>query len=197
MRISSTGWLLVCSCLTACTASDNIAVGPSGKPLACVVDIDRTINDPNTSHHRKIRNQDPMANAQPVLQKLASRGIAIFYVSHRRISYLAETKKWMARYEFPPGAGLYLCDRDESKFQFKTRIIQMLQKDYDILFGLGDRGSDMKSYSACGIIALRVASPSAWLVADQRIQEIVDAASKGISSGRDVHNDHSHPTEGT
>lgn len=155
---------------------------PRAKPPACVIDIDKTITDP--AFRRKMAKKVPMANAPAVLSRVASRGIAVFYLSRRPVGRLEATKWWLAQHGFPPGAGLYLCDRNEDRVPFKIRIIQELQENYTFLFGVGDQPTDAESYGICGIPYLHIETAADWLDAERRIEEIVAAASAGRPAGR-------------
>ncbi len=176
------GALLLSWAGCAGSGEDAPARPPGVKPPACVIDIDKTITDP--ASRGRTAKKAPMANAQAVLARVASRGIAVFYLSRRPIGRLETTKWWLERHGFPPGAGLYLCDRDEDRVPFKIRIIQELQKDYTFLFGVGDQPTDAESYTICGIPSLHIETASDWLAADRRIQEIFAAANAGRSAGR-------------
>ncbi|MCX6348408.1 MAG: hypothetical protein NTV79_02750, partial [Candidatus Aureabacteria bacterium] len=138
------------------------------------------------AYRRRIEEKVPMPNCRDRLQWLVSRRVAIFYVSARRADRLDQTTWWLAHNGFPPGAGIYLSDNSGDAIAFKVGIIERLTKDYNILFGVGDRDSDMEAYRRGGVAALHVNQPSDWLALDRQIREIVDAASVEKPSGLDI-----------
>jgi len=80
------GALLLAAGLRGCGVFSRLA--GSGKPPACVVDIDQTITDGRRP--ARTLNNTPLLRARDVLRRIRKRGIAIFYLSKRPAYKLAE-----------------------------------------------------------------------------------------------------------
>lgn len=167
------------------------------QPLACIIDLDGTIAD-ETERRKAAAGEDgklsgkeydayfdpsgvpgdkPLPTALETLRWLDGRGIIIFYVSSRPAAMLDASRKWIRDNGFPAGKDvLHKEQRYEKSLKYKTRVIEEIKADgYDVLFGVGDREKDIKSYEAAGITAIKV-EPNVdgdWKRVRREIEEII------------------------
>lgn len=158
------------------------AVAQEAKPKACVIDLDGTIAD-ETARRAKaeaecpkekdkkgyykiyfdpalIAGDKPIEKAREVLKWVDDQDIDIYYVSSRNRSCLAASEKWIEDNGFPEGKGVIHQERPEKSVPYKTRAIKGIQEKADVLFGVGDQGTDIEAYENCGIKAIKVEANS-------------------------------------
>ncbi len=122
-----------------------ILSGP--RPPAAIIDIDSTIYI--------TRIKKPMKGASETLRWLDNCGINIIYLTGRLAHRYSKTRKWLQYYDFPRGSHLILNkNKDESSLNYKIRKIVELQRDYTIVFGVGDKNNDFHAYQKCGVVAI-------------------------------------------
>ena len=181
---------------TACAAWEAAAAGGGG-PKACIIDIDGTIAD-ESARRKAAAGEDgvlrgkeyeayfdparamsdrPITTARATLRWLAGRGIAIFYVSSRPSSMLESSKKWLRKSGFPEGRGIFhKKEKYEKSLVYKTRVVEgIISEGYDVLFGVGDRDKDIRSYRAAGIVGIKVApnDDGDWKRVRKQIEKIL------------------------
>jgi len=120
----------------------------------------------------------PLGGARETLQWLRDLGVSIFYVTGRNENRWAETSAWLEHFGFPPGAGAFFrSEPAEPTRVYKTRVIRKIQEKHRVLFGVGDKRSDVWSYQACGIVAIRLGSDwaraRAWIAEILKVEEIL------------------------
>jgi predicted secreted acid phosphatase len=151
---------------------------PPPKPKACVIDLDGTIAN-ETARREKAekecpREKDkngfyaiyfdpaliamdaPIVKSREVLSWVDAQGVRIYYVSSRNQGCLDASRKWIEQNGFPKGARIVLQKRPQKSVPFKTEAIKEIQGEADVLFGVGDRDSDIEAYGNCGIKAIKV-----------------------------------------
>lgn len=122
-----------------------ILSGP--RPPAAVIDIDSTIF--------MTRSKKPIKGASETLRWLDNYGINIIYLTGRPAHRSSKTRKWLQYHDFPRGSHLILNeDINESSLNYKIRKIGELQRDYTIVFGVGDKNNDFHAYQKCGVVAI-------------------------------------------
>ena len=141
------GALLLAAGLRGCGVFSRLA--GSGKPPACVVDIDQTITDGRRP--ARTLNNTPLLRAREVLTRIGERGIAIFYLSKRPSYKLEKTGRWLKDHGFPPGEMVILnADPKEDGYYYKLREIRKIQERYTVLCGFGNE-NDRPVYRDAGI----------------------------------------------
>ncbi len=136
-------------------------LNPSPRPPACVVDIDGTI----TSRNR------PLPGAREILQWLDGCGVKMFYLSSRPIERLPGTRRWLEHQGFPRGKIIHKPYPQENRVDYKSREIGKIQEHYRIVFGIGDKDSDLAAYRRQGIIAL--STDRSWWDLEALFKEIL------------------------
>lgn len=122
---------------------------PGEKPPAAVVDIDGTI-----AHYRGQAVVGAVDGSVEILNWLGGCGVKIFYLSSRPIGSIAQTRRWLDDHGFPPGQVIHKSNPRESRVDYKSREIRKIQDDCRVLFGIGDKLTDLRAYRKRGIIAL-------------------------------------------
>jgi predicted secreted acid phosphatase len=167
------------------------AIAQPQKPLACVIDIDGTIaneqerralatNPDGSTNWRRyfdselVRKDRPILKARKVLKWVEKKGIKIFYVSSRETTVLEATKWWLKKYDYPEGK-IYHRKPFTNTLKFKIRSVRDVQKDYHVLFGVGDRERDITAYETCGIRAIKVqeSSETDWMRIKKEIAKLL------------------------
>lgn len=154
----------------------------TAKPRACVIDMDGTIADETArrakaeAEHPKekdkseyykayfspelIATDKPIEKSREVLNWVRSQGVDIYYVSSRSQGCLKASMKWLDDNKFPKGKWVYHRKGFKKTVDYKTETIKEIQDKADVLFGVGDRGSDADVYKACGVKAIQVEANS-------------------------------------
>jgi phosphoglycolate phosphatase-like HAD superfamily hydrolase len=152
------------------------------KPKACIIDLDGTIADETArrakaeAEHPRAQDKNayyrayfspewiamdkPIEKSREVLDWLNSKGIDIYYVSSRSQGCLKASIKWIEANKFPKGKWVYHRKGFKRTLPYKTETIKEIQEKADVLFGVGDRDSDIEAYKNCGIKAIRVEANS-------------------------------------
>jgi phosphoglycolate phosphatase-like HAD superfamily hydrolase len=152
------------------------------KPKACVIDMDGTIADETArrakaeAEHPKEKDKNayyrayftpewivmdkPIEKSREVLDWLSAQGIDIYYVSSRSQGCLKASIKWIEENKFPKGKWVYHRKAFQRTVDFKTGAVKEIQEKADVLFGVGDRDSDIEAYKKCGIKAIKVKANS-------------------------------------
>lgn len=148
----------------------------STRPKACIIDIDGTIanererraiatNPDGSTNWRKyfdpelVKKDKPILKSQEVLRWVEQKGIKIFYVSSRETTVIEATKWWLKTHNFPEGE-VYHRKPFGQTLKYKIDTIKTIQRDYDVIFGVGDRDRDITTYQTCGIAAIKVVESS-------------------------------------
>jgi len=152
------------------------------KPRACVIDMDGTIADESARRAKAeaeypkekdkknyykayfspelIAQDKPIEKAREVLAWASAQGVDIYYVSSRSQNCLKASMKWIEDNRFPKGKWVYHRKGFTKTLDFKTETIKEIQQKADVIFGVGDRGSDTEAYNNCGIKAITVEANS-------------------------------------
>jgi predicted secreted acid phosphatase len=174
--------------LPACSAEE--------KPRACVIDLDGTVADETTRREaaagedgklqgaeyndyflpERVSWDKPIHGSREVLERIREKGVQIVYVSSRPASLLAASREWLGKHGFPEAPVHHKEEKYERSVKYKTRTIRGLQEKYDVLFGVGDRDSDMEAYGNCGIVAIRVDPEKAgeWKRVEEEVGRILE-----------------------
>ena len=158
------------------------ATATTVKPRACVIDMDGTIADESArrakaeAEHPKEKDEKgyyksyfspelialdkPIEKSREVLNWVSAQGVDIYYVSSRSQNCLKASIKWIEDNKFPKGKWVYHRKGFKKTLDFKTETIKEIQQKADVLFGVGDRGSDTEAYNNCGIKAITVEANS-------------------------------------
>jgi predicted secreted acid phosphatase len=167
------------------------------KPKACVIDIDGTIAD-ETARRAKaeaeapretnakgfykiyfdsdLMLQDkPVEKAREVLKWVSDQGIDIYYVSSRSQKNIQASLKWLEQNGFPKAKWVYHRKGFKKSADYKTDAIKEIQGKEDVLFGVGDRDTDIEAYHNCGIKAIKVEASSNkdWERVKKEIEKIL------------------------
>jgi predicted secreted acid phosphatase len=152
------------------------------KPKACVIDMDGTIAD-ETARRAKaeaecpkekdskgyyniyfspdlIAQDKPIEKSREVLNWVSAQGVDIYYVSSRSQKCLKASMKWLEDNKFPKGKWVYHRKGFKKSLDYKTDTIKEIQQKSDVLFGVGDRGTDTEAYTNCGVKAITVEANS-------------------------------------
>ncbi|MBU4561362.1 hypothetical protein L6386_06390 [bacterium] len=146
------------------------------KPKACIIDIDGTIadererrtiatNPDGSTNWRKyfdpelVKKDKPILKSREVLKWVEQQGIRIFYVSSRETTVLEASKWWLKQHNFPQGE-VYHRKPFGQTLEYKIGTIRTIQKNYQVVFGVGDRDRDITAYQTCGIAAIKVKESS-------------------------------------
>jgi predicted secreted acid phosphatase len=181
---------------------DRVIIGE--KPRACIIDIDGTIANEEArrkyAEDKSRRGRDkadfyaiyfeadrilqdkPIEKARELLRWLEKQKIRIFYVSSRNQSCYEATRRWLENNGFPPGERLCLMKRVQSSVLYKTDTIKDIQRSENVLFGIGDRDSDITAYRNCSVKAIKVKanSETVWERVAKEVKKIVNASSVKI-----------------
>jgi len=120
-----------------------------------IVDIDHTIADVSSAeflflNHTQIQ---PLEGSVEVLSDLSKKHI-ILYLTARHEIFSEHTLLWLKHHNFPQGDVLFwnLTDFPFTDEEYKKKRISLLKnKKIKVLFGVGDKESDLNAYSAFGI----------------------------------------------
>ena len=168
------------------------------KPRACVIDMDGTIADESArrakaeAEHPKGKGKNeyykayfspeliamdkPIEKSRDVLNWVSAQGVGIYYVSSRSQGCLKASMKWLDDNKFPKGKWVYHRKGFRKTIDYKIETIKEIQEKADVLFGVGDRGSDTEVYTNCGIKAITVApnSNKDWERVRTEIEKILE-----------------------
>lgn len=161
------------------------------KPKACIIDIDGTIaneqerrtiatNPDGSTNWRKyfdpelVKKDKPILKSREVLRWVEQKGIKIFYVSSRETTVLEATKWWLRQHNFPEGE-VYHRKPFGQTLEYKIDTIKTIQRDYDVIFGVGDGDRDITAYQTCGITAIKVVESSEedWIRVKSEIAKLL------------------------
>lgn len=148
------------------------------RPKACVIDMDGTIADESArrakaeAEHPKgegkgeyykayfspelIAMDKPIEKSREALNWVSAQGVDIYYVSSRSQGCLKASMKWLDDNKFPKGKWVYHRKGFKKTVDYKIETIREIQEKADVLFGVGDRGSDAEAYANCGVKAITV-----------------------------------------
>jgi predicted secreted acid phosphatase len=167
------------------------------KPKACVIDLDGTIADESArrakaeAEHPKEQNKNayykayfspklialdkPIEKSREVLDWVSAQGIDIYYVSSRSQGCLKASIKWIEDNKFPKGKWVYHRKGFKRTLPYKTETVKEIQGKADVLFGVGDRDSDIEAYKNCGVKAIKVNANSNkdWERVKKEIEKIL------------------------
>ncbi|MFH1037678.1 MAG: HAD family acid phosphatase [PVC group bacterium] len=135
------------------------------KPPSCVIDVDGTLFNFK-------RPASPVLGALETIKWIKSREITIVYLSARTTDRREETEWILQKWDFPSGRLILKEDPDEESSLYKTREIRSLQEQYNVLFGVGDKDTDLIAYTACGITDFFVDGD--WDAVRVRIEEYLE-----------------------
>jgi predicted secreted acid phosphatase len=152
------------------------------KPRACVIDMDGTIADESArrakaeAEHPKDKDKKnyyeayfspelialdkPIEKSREVLKWASAQGIDIYYVSSRSEKCLKASMKWIEDNGFPKGKWVYHRKGFKTTLDYKTETIKEIQQKADVIFGVGDRGTDTEACTSCGVKAITVEANS-------------------------------------
>ncbi|MCX6357110.1 MAG: hypothetical protein NT045_04410 [Candidatus Aureabacteria bacterium] len=169
----------------------------SVRPRACVIDMDGTIADESARRAKAekecpkekdskgyyrvyfdpalIASDTPSNKAREVLTWVSGQGVDIYYVSSRSQQCLEASTEWIEDNKFPKGKGVYHREGFKKTTDYKTDTIRKIQCKADVLFGVGDRESDMDVYKSRRIkpIQVEVTSDKSWESARVEIEKII------------------------
>jgi hypothetical protein len=97
----------------------------------------------------------PVALACRVLTRLDS-ALAVHYVTARPEELRQETERFLREQRLPGWHNLHLCPRWTSTREHKTRVMQRLAQEYDVLVSIGDAIEDEMASRAAGVPFVRV-----------------------------------------
>lgn len=177
------------------------AAAPGVKPRACVIDIDGTIADESARRAKAekespkekdkkgfyniyfspelIAADKPIEKARETLAWVSGQGVDIYYVSSRPQKCLKASMKWIEDNRFPKAAWVYHRKGFSGSVEYKAEVIEKIKERADVLFGVGDRDTDLEAYKNSGItpIMVEAGSDKAWEKARTEIEKIVAAGS--------------------
>jgi len=162
------------------------------KSKACIIDIDGTVanekerramatNPDGSTNWRKyfnpelVKKDKPILKSREVLRWVEQKGIKIFYVSSRETTVLNATSWWLKEHRFPEGK-VYHREPFARSMQYKVDTIRTIQKNYDVILGVGDRDRDITAYQTCGIAAIKVkeSSETDWVRVKSEIAKLIE-----------------------
>lgn len=183
--------LVIISVLSCAESRQSSQAAQSPKFKACIIDIDGTIandqerraistNPDGSTNWRKyfdpelVKKDKPIYKAREVLRWIKKKGIKIFYVSSRETTVLEATRWWLKEHDFPQGE-VYHRRPFARSGEYKINTIRAIQKDYDVIFGVGDRDRDIIAYQTCGITAIKVreSSEEDWVRVKSGIAKLI------------------------
>jgi hypothetical protein len=120
----------------------------------CVVDIDNTLTDPNSTGVRQVvEDSPPMPGAPAAMARLAEK-CAVVYLTHRPDYLCKITREWLDKNHLPPG--VILAARRGQILQGNEELKARLLAEFRRQFagpgvGIGDRASDTQAYASAGL----------------------------------------------
>lgn len=128
-----------------------------------ISDIDHTLCDASMMEFLLYKNANvkPLKNSVEAMNLLSGR-YTIIYLTHRDDRFLLHTKEWLKMKGFPAGVSYY-SDLPHSSLnaeEFKTPVVRELKARWpNIVYGFGDKKTDMEAYSKNGIECFILSAP--------------------------------------
>ncbi|MBI5360094.1 MAG: hypothetical protein HZA48_05870 [Planctomycetes bacterium] len=128
-----------------------------------ISDIDHTLCDASIMEFLLYKNANvkPLKNSVEAMNLLAEK-YTVIYLTHRDDRFLLRTKEWLKMKGFPAGVSYY-SDLPHSSLnaeEFKTPVVRELKARWpNIVYGFGDKKTDMDAYSQNGIECFIISAP--------------------------------------
>ena len=159
------------------SAQGSVLVIAKDAPIA-VCDIDNTLADISAVDFLLSTNEKtPVMKGSVEAMTAISARCRVVYLTHRDDYFLIKTKKWLELNKYPDGPVIFgdIPHTSTDPAVYKKKALSAIKAKWpNLLYGFGDKDSDLEAYSSLGMQSFIISEPLPVMIPGAKVQFVKD-----------------------